>query len=503
MTRFQSEHDIFRDSVRQFIEKEVLPVADTWEANGYIPRDMWKKMGELGFLGINLPSEYGGTEADFWYSVAFLEEVGRSGYGGFSASVAVQEYMAIAHLARAGSHELKQKFLAPAIAGEQIGALAISEPNIGSDVANLETSAVLEGDFYRLNGSKMFITNGGHADFVTVAARTGGKGAEGVSLLIVESQSEGFKANPLQKLGWHCSDTAELVFEDVLVPKSHLIGKENHGFYYIMESFQLERLVGAILAIGGMDRCLEMTRDYIASRKAFNRPIGSFQAIRHRFVDLLTEFEAARQLTYLACDQYAKGEMAVQACSMAKLYATELSNKVADVCLQLHGGYGYMNEYPISRFYRDSRVGTIAGGTSEIMREILAKTCLDQVRYDSKYQVGSDEQTADGPGVEEILLSLPQRFRSEKANGFAGVVQFHIQGSGGGEFTAHIQNSACSVEPGLKGEADCHLRTDAETYCAMELGQLAPEAAFMSGKVKVDNIPVLMQFTRLFSRFPT
>ncbi|RMD98207.1 MAG: acyl-CoA dehydrogenase, partial [Calditrichaeota bacterium] len=389
---FTKDHELFRQTVRQFMENEVVPQADVWEKDQRIPRDIWQKMGALGFLGINFPETYGGAAADFFYSVVFLEEVGRTGLGGFAAAVAVQQYMATAHLYHVGSEELKRKYLVPSISGEKVGALAITEPNTGSDVANLQTRAVREGDHYVINGSKTFITNGVYGDFVTVAVKTDpDAGLDGISLIVVDTDTPGFSAKKLRKMGWHCSDTGELAFDEVRVPTTHLIGEENRGFYYIMESFQLERLVGSLTAIGGMEKALDITLQYISEREAFGRPIAKFQAIRHTLADLAAELEAAKQLTYHAaylCDQ---GETFVREASMAKLITSELGKKLVDGCLQFFGGYGYMDEYPISRMYRDARVGTIAGGTSEIMREIISRIMIERVRYESIYQEKASE----------------------------------------------------------------------------------------------------------------
>lgn len=297
---------------------------------------------------------------------------------------------------------------------------------------------------------------------------------------------------PLKKMGWHCSGTAELNFDEVRVPKSNLIGKENRGFYYIMESFQLERLTGAILSIGGMDRALEDTLKYIQTRKAFKRPVASFQAVRHRLVDLMTEVEAARHLTYHACSLYEKGEMAVEACSMAKLMTSELSCKLADACVQLHGGYGYMEEYPVARFYRDAKVGTIAGGTSEIMREILAKTCVDGVRYQSHYtpQVNPEE-------VLQSLRKLVGLFNPQKANGLNASMLIDIQGVD--PHTIKINEGKAQLIQGSI-EPQASLSTDCRTWLQLQSGQLAPEAAFMNGALKVDNPALVMQVISAFDR---
>jgi acyl-CoA dehydrogenase len=384
---FNDEHEVFRGSVRQFVEKDIVPNADKWEEAGRIPPEIWQKMGELGFLGVNYPEEFGGSAADFFYTVVFLEELARSTMGGFSAAVSVHQYMATAHISKAGSKLLKEKYLIPAIKGEKIGALAISEPNCGSDVSGIQCRAVRDGDYYIINGAKTFITNGFYGNFVTLAVKTKPEaGANGISLIVVDTDSEGFTRNKLKKMGWNCSDTAEMFFTDVRVPAENIIGEENQGFYYIMESFQLERLVASILGVAGAEYCLEITVKYINERQAFNKNLAKFQAIRHTLAELSSELEAAKQLTYYTSWLYSQGEVAVKHCSMAKLITTELAKKIADACLQFFGGYGYMNEYVISRIYRDARVGTIAGGTSEIMKEIISKLIIDNVNYKPVYE---------------------------------------------------------------------------------------------------------------------
>jgi acyl-CoA dehydrogenase len=383
---FTNNHNIFRESLRKFISEEVIPFAEHWEDERCIPKNIWQKMGQLGFLGINYPKAYGGSEMDFFFSVVFLEELGRTGYGGFRAAVSVHQYMATYYIAHAGSDQLKRKYLFPAITGEKLAALGITEKNAGSDISQIQTSAICDDDYYVVNGAKSFITNGTTADFITLAVRTTPlnndkpkRGATGISLLVIDTDAEGLSTKKLDKIGWHCSDTAELYFENVRVPKENLIGTLNYGFYYIMQGFQLERLVAGILALGGIDYCLEVTRKYIAQRKVFGHPLTNFQVLRHRIADLMTEVEATRQLVYHTAWLYQQGELPIAKCSMAKLKATELANRVVDECLQFHGGYGYLEDYSIARMYRDTRVGTIAGGTSEIMREIIAQATIDEI----------------------------------------------------------------------------------------------------------------------------
>ena len=493
---FNEDHELFRQSVRQFIDTEVFPEAASWEKQGFIPTSMWTRMGELGLLGVPHKEEDGGLGADFFHSVILLEEVARSTMGGFSAAVSVHMYMATAHIAKVGSPVLKEKFLRPAITGEKWGALGISEPFAGSDVASIRTTAVREGDHYVINGSKTFITNGVEGDFVTLACKTDpDAGAAGISLIIVEKGTPGFTASNLDKMGWHSSDTGELAFDDVRVPVENLVGQENQGFYYIMDSFQLERLVAAALAIGGAEKAIEMAMQYMDEREVFGRKINRFQALRHRLVDRLTELEAARQLTYFTAWKHEQGDFAVRECSMAKLLTAELGKKVADDCLQVFGGYGFMEEYPIARMYRDARAGTIVGGTSEIMREILAKMTFDGVRYDSAYEEGGDQTNIT---ARDIMLGLPERFRTEKAASADAIFHFDLAGDGGGKFTVAVKPDGCSVQEGLSGEAACTISAASMDYVALEQGRLDPQAALMGGKIKVSDMGAMMSFMPLF-----
>ena len=373
----REEHDAFRAEVRRFVAAEVAPHAAEWEAARRIPRQVFERMGELGFLGILTPEAYGGSGADIFFAVAFLEELPRSMMGGFCAAVSVQQFMATPHILRHGSEELKRRYVAASAEGRKIGALAITEPDTGSDVAAIRTTAVRDGGGYVVNGAKTFITNGADGDFYTLAVRTGPAGAGGVSLLVVDAETPGVTRRRLDKLGWHASDTAEVVFENVRVPADRRIGEENRGFPMIMESFQLERLSAAAISTGSAQLALELTLGYMASRSVFDRPLTRYQALRHRLADLQAELEAARQLTYHAAWLLQQGERGVREVSMAKLVATELGKRVADECLQMHGGYGFMEEYPVARLYRDARAATITAGTSEIMREIIARLTID------------------------------------------------------------------------------------------------------------------------------
>lgn len=389
---FTAEHDLFRQSVRQFIEREVIPHTDAWESARRIPTSIFARMGELGFLSLPFPEDMGGSGADFWYSVVFLEELARCGMGGFATAVSVHQYMAVNHIAKAGSPALRQQYLAPAIAGQKIAALAITEPDAGSDVSAIRTTARRDaprsgesGEQFVIDGAKTFISNGTYGDFATLVARTA-PGTNGLSLFVVDLDCPGITRTKLNKMGWHSSDTAEIRFDQVRVPVSNLIGEENKGFYYLMESLQLERLVAAIMAVSGAETALDWTLKYLHEREAFSRKLSMFQAIRHRIADVATQIELTRQFVHHTCWLFTQGDVVVKECSMAKLAASEMQKQVIDTCLQFFGGYGYMEDYPIARAYRDARVGTIAGGTSEIMREIIAKIVIDAVSYRPVYR---------------------------------------------------------------------------------------------------------------------
>jgi citronellyl-CoA dehydrogenase len=373
-TFFQQEHEIFRKSFREFVERELAPHVEAWEAAEEFPVSVFRRMGELGYLGVSYPEELGGGGGDYWMTVAWIEELVRSRSAGLNMALMVQTDMATPIINTLGTKEQKQEFLVPAIRGQKIAALGVSEPGAGSDVANIRTTARRVGDEYVVSGAKTFITNGTRADFITLAVRTGGPGYGGLSLLLFPTDVKGFRVTrKLKKIGNHASDTAELSFEDCRIPARYLLGEENQGFYYIMMNFQGERLAAAIGAVAGCERALLGTLEYGRQRQAFERPILKFQVWRHEFADLSTQIEAARWLTYRACDLFNRKEDAIKEITMAKLFAGELLCKVTDRCLQFHGGYGYMDEFPISRAWRDARLITIGGGTSEIMKEILSK----------------------------------------------------------------------------------------------------------------------------------
>jgi acyl-CoA dehydrogenase len=521
---FTEEHELFRQSVKQFIDQEVKPHINKWEKEEKIPRAIFTRMGELGFLGINFSEKYGGTDNAFWYSVVYLEELAKAGFAGLGAAVSVHQYMATNHIALAGSEELKQRYLPKSITGEYIGSIAITEPGAGSDVANIRTTAVREGDHFIINGSKTFITNGVYGNFVTVACKTDPSAdMAGISLIVVDTGTPGYTSNKLDKMGWKSSDTGELFFDNVKVPISNLVGNEGQGFFYIMGSFQLERLIAGILAVAGSEDTISLALKYMEERSAFNKPLNKFQVLRHKLVDLITETEVIKQFVYHCCWLQANGHFAVKECSMAKLKATELSKTVVDECLQVFGGYGYMSEYPIERAYRDARIGTIVAGTSEIMKEIIAKTVIDKINYESTYETmraaanqpmaheTPKQSTTDTPkntvtiAVEnpttarEILYSLPSRLRPEKLEADTTGI-FHFKMDGEGDFTITLKDGVLEVEEGLIGEPSCEIKAKAKDYVDIELGKTNPQMAFMMGKIKISNIGLMMKFMGLFKR---
>jgi alkylation response protein AidB-like acyl-CoA dehydrogenase/putative sterol carrier protein len=531
---FGEEHELFRRSVRQFVESEVAPHADAWEASRRIPRSIWRRMGEEGLLGILFPASLGGSGATLFHALAFLEELPRSRMGGFCAAVSVQQFIATGALFRRGSEALKERYLVPSIAGRKVGAIAISEPDTGSDVAAIRTTAVRDGDGWVVDGAKTWITNGVFGDFYVVAVKTDrDAGAGGISLIAMDSDLPGIRTNRLRKMGWHCSDTAEIVFDSVRVPAAGLIGRENRGFYYIMETFAVERLVTAAIGIGSSVLALEETRKYMESRMAFGRPLTKFQALRHRMADLSTELEAARQLVYHTAWLLESGESAIRESAMSKLLATELNKRLVDECLQFFGGFGYVEEYPMERFFRDARVSTIVAGTSEIMREIVGKTDLDGVVFGAVEDDG-EEPTAlarraasEGPGLspetppappspsappgqdspasvtapeglEGFFRSLPARVRPEKTAGWKSRFHFRFEGSAHPEWTVVLDGGSVTVTEGLEGSARCVVQSSEKVYLDIETGRQNPETAFLMGKVKVSDLGEMMRYVKAF-----
>ncbi len=372
---FAEEHDAFRRTVRAVVEKELKPFASQWEEAEEFPRSLYRRFGELGFLGLRYPEEYGGTNAGHLYEAVLLEELGKCGSGGVAAGLGAQFTISTGPIHLYGNDDQKRRYLAPAIKGEKIGALGITEPDAGSDVAGLKTTARLSGDHWVVNGSKTYITNGVRCDFVVLAVKTSpDQGHKGLSMLIVDKQTPGFTVNKkLKKLGWRASDTGELFFDDCKVPKQNLLGVVDQGFFQIMGNFQWERLSLALGAIGAADDILENAVKYVKDRRAFGQAVAKFQVVRHKIAEMYTELEAARQLTYHALKLHDAGEYALAQTAMAKKVATEMCCRVADQCLQLHGGAGSKMEYDVQRHWRDARLGPIGGGTSEIMNEIIAK----------------------------------------------------------------------------------------------------------------------------------
>jgi acyl-CoA dehydrogenase len=364
-----------RDSVRRYVEKEIVPKAAAWEEQGFVPREVLREMGKLGFLGLRHPEEYGGAGLDARATALLAEELGRSSYGGFAITVLVHTDMASPHLVHAGSAEQKKRLLPAIVAGEKVTAIAVTEPDAGSDVRSIRTSARRTGRDWVLKGSKMFITNGALADVYFVAAKTDpAAGTKGVSMFIVEKGTPGFSVGrKLDKHGWRSSDTAELVFDECRVPAENLLGEEGRGFYSIMRNFQNERIAIGAMAIGESARALELTLDYVRTRKAFGAPLWEKQAIRQRLAMLAARIEAGRQLVWHAATLDAQGTDCVKEVSMVKAYCGELVNEVMYDCLQFHGGAGYLRESAIERMTRDARVQSIGGGATEVMLEEVAK----------------------------------------------------------------------------------------------------------------------------------
>ena len=522
---FNEDHEMFRQGLKDFLGKEVLPNIDEWEAKEQIPKDLWKKFGDMGYLGLNFPETYGGVDADFFYTVIFMEEVWKCYSGGFAITPSVISYMSAPYLDKHGSDFLKEKYLKGVISGDLVSAIGISEPGAGSDVANIQTKALLNGDHYVVNGAKTFITNGYYGDFVVAVVKTDpDKGVNGVSLMVIDLDAEGVSKRKLKKLGWHASDTAKINFDDVKVPKENLIGAPGQGFYYLMGGLQLERLVGAIGAVAGSEKALEYALQYMSEREAFGRPINKFQVLRHRVAQLASEIEALKYFVYHCCRLHNDGHYAVKECSMAKLLATELSDKVVYQCLQFFGGYGFMEEYKIARMFRDSRVGTIGAGTSEIMREIIAKMVIDDTKYrpsgdgsgagsgsrmenkasrnGKPKNVPAEAASSNGKSetkniefnMEELVNAMKEK--AEGASALGHTIKFVVaDGSvyvdGTGEKNVVSENSE---------DAECTVNVEKDDLLAMLTGELSPMSAFMSGKLGVEgDMGVAMKVGELFA----
>ena len=372
---FRPEHDELRAQVRSFVEKELRPHADEWEAQEHFPKEMFQRLGELGYFGMKFDPSVGGSGPDLLAEVVVTEEMVRCGSGGVSAAFGAHKDLGLLYVSNFGNAEQHERWLRPGIEGRLVGALGVTEPDAGSDVVSMATTAVKDGDDWVINGSKMYITNGAWADFVVVAAKTDkDAGHAGITLFVVESGTDGFTQRRMQMLGWRTSQTGDLSFSDVRVPDSHRLGDVGTGFYAIMQNFAWERLSMALGQVAGAQRTYDAAKEYALDRHAFKRPVGKFQVWRHRFADMATRIEAGRALTYGALRLYLEGTNPIREVSMAKLFTSEVAFKVADEAVQIHGGYGYMSDVWVQRAWRDSRLGPIGGGTSQIMREIIGKT---------------------------------------------------------------------------------------------------------------------------------
>ncbi len=382
---FSEQHEAFRRTVRAFCEKEIAPHVDLWERDEMFPDWVFKKAGELGILGAHYAEEVGGLGGDYWFSVAKSEEYHRMNSAGVSMGLLVQSDMATPCIAELGTAEQIEEFLKPALSGDKIACLGVSEPGAGSDVAGIRTTAKRDGDDYIINGAKTYITNGTRASFITLLCKTNADaGYGGISIFLVPTATPGFSvANKLKKIGNHASDTAEIVFDDCRVPARYLLGEEGRGFYYLMQNFQSERLIACTSAVAGSQDTLDRSVQYGRERYAFGKPLIKREVWQHRFVDMYTELEAARQLSYHAVDRYNTERYVnkaaqlsfetVKTISMSKLFVADVADKIADECLQFHGGMGYMEESFVARRWRDQRLLRIGGGTSEVMRYAIAK----------------------------------------------------------------------------------------------------------------------------------
>jgi acyl-CoA dehydrogenase len=370
---FTTEHEQFRAAVRRFVETELYPHATEWEDARWFPNELFGRLAELGYIGLKFPAEYGG-DGDPVADAVFVEELARCGSGGLAAGIGAHSGIALPPIWKFGTEAQKQRYLVPGIRGELIAALAITEPDAGSDVAGIRTQARRVDGGYLVNGSKMFITGGVRADVIVTAVKTTVEGGHhGISFLLIE-RGPGVASSAIEKMGWHASDTALINFDDVFVPEENLLGSEHQGFYLIMANFQWERLLMSLGAVGAMQVCFERTLRFAAERKAFGKPIGQHQAIRHKLAEIAVRIEAGRDVTYAALRRYVAGEDAVREVTIAKLATQRAAFEVIDDCLQIHGGAGYMAEYEIERAARDARLGPIGGGTDEIMKEILGRS---------------------------------------------------------------------------------------------------------------------------------
>src|SRR5436190_19362113 len=372
---FTDEHEQLRESIASFCTKELAPHSEEFEENTFGDW-VFPRMGELGFLGLSYPEEYGGQGGDYFASIVMAEEMPKAGCGGLSMGIAVQTDMATPPVHLFGTEEQKQKYLVPAIKGQKVACLGITEPDAGSDVAGIKTTAVRDGDEWVINGSKTFITNGHRADYIVLVTKTDpDAGYDGFTLFLVDMDSAGvIREKRLEKLGMHASDTALLAFQDVRVPDSAVLGQVGKGFYHIMWELQGERLIGAAGCVAGAQKCFDRTLEYAKERTAFGRAIGRFQVIRHKFAEMATKIESARQMVYTTAWRFQNGEYPVREISMAKLHASRIAVEVADECIQIHGGAGYMKEYGVERIWRDTRLNRIGAGTDEIMLDLIGRS---------------------------------------------------------------------------------------------------------------------------------
>ncbi len=372
---FTDEHEQLRESIRSFAQKELAPHAEEWEETTF-PDSVFRRMGELGFLGLDKPEEYGGQGGDYYSALVLAEEIGHANSGGLAMGVAVQTDMAMPPILAFGTEEQKRQWAAPAIAGTKILCLGITEPDAGSDVAGIKTRAVKDGEEYVINGSKTYITNGHRADVIVLVTKTDpDAGYDGFTLFLVPMDAPGvIREQKLKKMGMHASDTALLAFQDVRVPESAVLGQVGRGFYHIMWELQGERLIGAAGCVAGAQRVFDRTLEYAKERTAFGRAIGSFQVTRHKFAEMATKIETARQMVYMTAWRHHNGDYPVREISMAKLYASRIACEVADECIQIHGGAGYMREYGVERAWRDMRLNRIGAGTDEIMLEVIGRS---------------------------------------------------------------------------------------------------------------------------------
>ncbi|MEE9407663.1 MAG: acyl-CoA dehydrogenase family protein [Polaribacter sp.] len=379
---FTEEHEAFRSSFKAFLQKEVAPHIEKWEKTGTIERFIWKKFGEMGYFGLCTPEEYGGLDLDLFYTVIFLEELQKINSGGFAAAMWAHEFLAMTHLNKEANETTKQKYLVPSVEGDKIGCLCITEPYCGSDVAGMKSTAIKKGDKYILNGSKTFITNGIYSDYLIVAAKTDPTDKyKGISIFVVDRTAKGVSATKLDKLGWRASDTGEIAFDNVEIPAENLMGEEGKGFPYIMQHFALERLIMGINAHARAEYAVEYAVGYMQERVAFGKSLDRFQVLRHKIAEMASRVDMCKEYNYSIAKRLNDGQYVVKEASMSKLLSTKMADEVIYDALQMLGGYGYMEDYPMARLLRDSRLGPIGGGTSEILKEIIAKMVIDNKEY--------------------------------------------------------------------------------------------------------------------------